>query len=338
MKSRLANYPPPRWRSVPWFWVLTVVLGIAMALLLQAFGLPSKASASDAEGTLISNPPAEPVNGHDDHPTPPGSPAERVIANLLRTLKEPTTGPNQTAESFTELSGLLSRTPPSDFEQAVDIKVQLYDLARVLAEAGNFDEADNALALASKLALHPTGPVAPSAVAAVNSAPREGVGGRNSGSALPPETDTVGMTGCSTFGRGHQRAAATPPPAPPLAAQNLELTGSIVRRVQTVLKHDHLYHGRIDGVYGPEAARGVIRLQQKKNLQGTGKIDVPTLRAMNLGNLVPQSSDGMSGSVAMERRTPEPGDCRRTHATRWPALMLSPTALSWFIRSSQFSS
>ncbi len=107
------------------------------------------------------------------------------------------------------------------------------------------------------------------------------------------------------LGGGHQEqvAAATPPapapapaPAPPPPAQNVELTHSMVRRVQTVLKHHHLYPGRIDGVYGPEAERGVIRFQQQKNLQATGKIDVPTLRAMNLGNLV-QSFGGMSGGA-----------------------------------------
>ena len=99
------------------------------------------------------------------------------------------------------------------------------------------------------------------------------------------------------FGGGHQeQAAATPPPAPALAPapppppQNVELTHSMVRRVQAVLKHDHLYPGRIDGGYGPEAERGVTRFQQQKNLQITGKIDVPTLRAMNLGNLVPRGA------------------------------------------------
>jgi hypothetical protein len=340
MESRLANHSPVRWRSLPWFWVLTVVRGTAMALLLQAFGSPSKASASDAERTIISSPPTEPVRGNEmDKPTPLSSPSERVIANLLRTLKEPTTGPNRTAESLTELSGLLSRAPPTNFEQAIDVKVRLYDLARVLAEAGNFDEANSVLVLATKLALNPTDPLAPPAGATSNSGTREGVVGRTSGSALPRKADTVAMIGCSMFGGAHQeQAAATPPPAPPPPAQNVELTHSMVRRIQTVLKHDRLYHGRIDGAYGPEAERGIIRLQQQKKLQATGKIDVPTLRAMNLGNLVPQSFGGMSGGVTVGRTTPERGDCRRTHATMWPASMVSHTALSWFIGLSQFSS
>jgi peptidoglycan hydrolase-like protein with peptidoglycan-binding domain len=114
----------------------------------------------------------------------------------------------------------------------------------------------------------------------------------------------LGMTGCSMFGGGHQQAAATPPPAPapapapaPPPPQNVELTRGMVRQVQTTLRHDHLYPGRIDGVYGPQTEHGVMQFQQQNNLQATGKIDVPTLQAMNLGNLVPQgaqSSGGMS--------------------------------------------
>ncbi len=138
MKSRFANsIQGPLRCSV----TLTLVRGIAMVSLLQAFGSPSKASASDAEGTVISTPPAEPVDGREiDNPTPPSSPLERVIANLLRTIKDPTTGPNHTAESLTELSGLLSRAPPTDFEQAINVKLQLYELARALAQIDNFDE------------------------------------------------------------------------------------------------------------------------------------------------------------------------------------------------------
>jgi peptidoglycan hydrolase-like protein with peptidoglycan-binding domain len=120
----------------------------------------------------------------------------------------------------------------------------------------------------------------------------------------------LGMTGCSMFGGGHQEAAATPPPAPapapaptPPPPQNVELTRGMVRQVQTTLKHDHLYPGRVDGVYGPQTEHGVMQFQQQNNLQATGKIDVPTLQAMNLGNLAPQgsqSSGGMSSGTSGE--------------------------------------
>lgn len=112
----------------------------------------------------------------------------------------------------------------------------------------------------------------------------------------------LGMTGCSMFGGGHQEAAATPPPAPapapaptPPPPQNVEVTRSMVRHVQALLKRDHLYPGRIDGIYGPQTEHGVMQFQQQDNLQATGKIDVPTLQAMNLGNLVPQGSQSSGG-------------------------------------------
>ena len=115
----------------------------------------------------------------------------------------------------------------------------------------------------------------------------------------------LGMTGCGMFGGGHQeQAAATPPPAPapapaptPPPPQNVELTRSMVRQVQTSLRHNHLYPGRIDGVYGPQTEHGVMQFQQQNNLQATGKVDVPTLQAMNLGHLVPQGAGGPGGET-----------------------------------------
>jgi peptidoglycan hydrolase-like protein with peptidoglycan-binding domain len=116
----------------------------------------------------------------------------------------------------------------------------------------------------------------------------------------------LGMTGCGMFGGGHQeQAAATPPPAPAPAPapapppQNVEVTRGMVRQVQTALKHDHLYPARVDGVYGPQTEHGVMQFQQQNNLQATGKIDVPTLQAMNLGNLVPQGSQSSGGTGNM---------------------------------------
>jgi len=102
----------------------------------------------------------------------------------------------------------------------------------------------------------------------------------------------VGMTGCSALGIGgskEQPVAAQPaPPAPAPEAQaqppqNVEMTRSLVRQVQTSLRSDHLYSGHIDGIWGPKTEHGVSQFQQKNNLPVTGKIDTATLQAMNIG-------------------------------------------------------
>ncbi len=114
----------------------------------------------------------------------------------------------------------------------------------------------------------------------------------------------LGVTGCSALGIGgsnEQTAAAqpAPPPAPPPAPapppQNVELTRSLVRQVQGVLRDNHLYSGHLDGVWGPKTESGVTQFQQKNNLEATGKIDGPTLQAMNLGN--EGASAGMGGNM-----------------------------------------
>lgn len=124
------------------------------------------------------------------------------------------------------------------------------------------------------------------------------------------------MAGCSALGMGgnNQQAAMTaPPPAAPApmpaaTPQNVELSPSLIRRVQTVLKRDGMYRGRVDGIWGPATQRGVTQFQQKNNLQASGSIDGPTLDAMNLsgaagggsmsgGNMGAGSSDMGSGAA-----------------------------------------
>lgn len=117
------------------------------------------------------------------------------------------------------------------------------------------------------------------------------------------------MTACSALGLGgnNQQAAVTapppapPPPAPAATPQNVELSPSLIRRVQTVLKSDKLYRGRVDGIWGPATQHGVTQFQQKNNLQATGSIDGPTLDAMNLGGAAGggMSSGSMGGTSDM---------------------------------------
>jgi len=73
------------------------------------------------------------------------------------------------------------------------------------------------------------------------------------------------------------------------------ITTAMVRRVQAQLKHDGLYHGRIDGRWGPRSQHAAAEFQHRNNLQPTGKIDLPMLQAMNLtsGNEQYGESNGM---------------------------------------------
>ncbi len=109
------------------------------------------------------------------------------------------------------------------------------------------------------------------------------------------------MTACSG---GNQQAAVTAPPpaaapapAPAATPQNVELSPSLTRRVQTVLKRDGMYRGHVDGIWGPMTQHGVTQFQQKNNLQATGSIDGPTLDAMNLGSAAGGGNMGSSGAM-----------------------------------------
>ncbi len=110
----------------------------------------------------------------------------------------------------------------------------------------------------------------------------------------------IGLAGCSS---SNQQAAATPPPAPapapapapppPAPAVN-PMAPSTLRQVQTALKQDGLYHGHIDGKWGPMTEHAVMAFQQKNGLQATGKLDDPTLSALHIGGMS-TSMNGMGG-------------------------------------------
>lgn len=112
------------------------------------------------------------------------------------------------------------------------------------------------------------------------------------------------LPGCSMFG-GNKTAETAPPPAEtapapapapaPMAsnpAQNA-LSHSLVRKVQMVLRHDHMYHMRIDGIYGPGTRHGVMEFQRRNGIEPTGQLNDATLTAMNL--TAPMNENAMSG-------------------------------------------
>jgi peptidoglycan hydrolase-like protein with peptidoglycan-binding domain len=54
-----------------------------------------------------------------------------------------------------------------------------------------------------------------------------------------------------------------------------------VRQAQQELKAEGLYHGRVDGVFGPQTRDAVASYQQQHNLQQTATLDQATLNALN---------------------------------------------------------
>ena len=111
----------------------------------------------------------------------------------------------------------------------------------------------------------------------------------------------VGLAGCG--GGSSQQAAATPPPAPapapapapPPAPMVNPMAPSTLRQVQTALKHQGLYRGRVDGKWGPNTEHGVLAFQKKNNLQATGQLDEATLSAMNIGGASSSMNMGAGG-------------------------------------------
>jgi len=128
----------------------------------------------------------------------------------------------------------------------------------------------------------------------------------------------VGLAGCS--GGSSQQAAATPPaapppapaPAPPPAPMVNPMAPSTLRQVQTALKQQGLYRGRVDGKWGPMTEHGVMAYQKKNNLPATGQLDQATLSAMNIGgtsssmNMGSGTGNGGVGNMPMSNGTGAP--------------------------------
>jgi hypothetical protein len=249
----------PGWRALLSFWVLILSFGITTVLLLQALGPPSRHS----ERTVISSRPAETASGHQiGNPALPSPPPDR---NPLRAIKDPATGAHPAVESLAQSSGPLSRAPSGDLEQAMDTKLQLYERAQQAAAAGKFDEADKALALADKLALHLLTPTVPPAGAAGQSSTGKVVAG-SSGTASQRNADTGLLHTPLPSGRDSELAmsrvpaAAPVPPAdpqkggqPPAGVAGQSSTGKVVagssgtasqRNADTGLLHTPLPSGR----------------------------------------------------------------------------------------------
>lgn len=75
--------------------------------------------------------------------------------------------------------------------------------------------------------------------------------------------------------------------------------GEEVRQIQTVLKDRELYTGNIDGIYGSQTEKAVIRFQKQMGLTPDGIAGPQTLSALGLGK-APSGVTGIGGYSANE--------------------------------------
>lgn len=96
-------------------------------------------------------------------------------------------------------------------------------------------------------------------------------------------TSILILPACSLFNK------STPPPAPapapvqaPIATETRDSSLSIadIKQTQSALRERGLYHGRIDGVWGPATSAALSEFQQQKNLPATGRMNPQTADAL----------------------------------------------------------
>lgn len=99
----------------------------------------------------------------------------------------------------------------------------------------------------------------------------------------------VGLSSCSWFG-GSKSSNTAPPATAASAPATAPVAQVTIRDVQTALQQDGYYKsGKVDGVWGRGTERAVTRFQHDHNLTANGKLDVPTLQALNLTGTPPST-------------------------------------------------
>jgi peptidoglycan hydrolase-like protein with peptidoglycan-binding domain len=96
----------------------------------------------------------------------------------------------------------------------------------------------------------------------------------------------AGVAACSNLtGSGSAPRTASVAPTPVASAP---VAPEMVRQVQSKLRDGGYYQqGAIDGVWGSGTETAVKNFQRDHNLETSGKLDVPTLQAMNLTGSAP---------------------------------------------------
>jgi peptidoglycan hydrolase-like protein with peptidoglycan-binding domain len=77
--------------------------------------------------------------------------------------------------------------------------------------------------------------------------------------------------------------------------QPVALAGDDVRNAQTKLQAQGYYHGRIDGISGPQTRRAIIAYQRHNGLPQTGTLDADTMANLTGGAT---ANYGATGTVA----------------------------------------
>jgi hypothetical protein len=121
----------------------------------------------------------------------------------------------------------------------------------------------------------------------------------------------VSLAGCSSAPKPapEMAPAVVAPPAPVASdpTQN-QASHTLVQQVQTALKQDHLYHGRIDGAWGPRTQHGVAQFQKQHQLPTNGQLDDATLHAMNLQPAAADTGAPGASSGNTDTAAPAPDD------------------------------
>lgn len=98
----------------------------------------------------------------------------------------------------------------------------------------------------------------------------------------------VALAGCSSSHPTAQSSYVAPVTtvAPtPVAAATPEVSPRLIKRIQTTLKQQGLYNGRIDGVWGPQTQSAIHGYQQAHNLNNSGELDSATLASLKTASV-----------------------------------------------------
>jgi peptidoglycan hydrolase-like protein with peptidoglycan-binding domain len=72
----------------------------------------------------------------------------------------------------------------------------------------------------------------------------------------------------------------------------VDLSEPEIRELQRVLIERGFYHGRVDGVFGPEMRDAVITFQRKEGIEAKGSVDTRTITALGLSGRIGQNKSG----------------------------------------------
>lgn len=105
--------------------------------------------------------------------------------------------------------------------------------------------------------------------------------GLGSGAATARASNASGAT--ASAARTSGSGSTVPPPS-------VIRRSAVVKEAQVKLKQDGLYHGRIDGIIGPQTQRALAAYQKKENLPQTAALDHQTLDKLGINTNQAQAS------------------------------------------------